>query len=127
MMKLHRLTKAAAFSAMLATGLTYLAFSASANLSGLWRVTWAQDAKNTNELELLQTGTRITGNYVNDSKENCGVTGAIDEVGSKLALQVACKNWGIRMDGVVSADRNTVTGNYTAYLNDKGTFSMVRH
>lgn len=96
------------------------------SITGKWRVTWAQDTKNVNDLELMQTELSIAGIYVNDSKENCKVTGTIDQAGTKLALQVACKQWGIRMEGTVSADRTTVSGNYAAYLDDKGTFVMKR-
>ncbi len=107
--------------------LASLAASASAtNLTGKWRVTWVQDANNLNDLELTQTESSIAGIYVNDSKETCKITGTVDEAGLQLALQVACKKWGIRMEGTVSADRTTVSGNYAAYLDEKGTFVMKR-
>ncbi|MEQ1752559.1 MAG: hypothetical protein ABL973_00335 [Micropepsaceae bacterium] len=123
-MPINRALKIAAHAALLFAALT--ASASATDLTGKWRVTWAQNVNNTNNLDLTQSENRITGTYVNDAKENCRITGTIDEAGTQLALQVACKTWGIRMEGTVSVDRTTVSGNYAAYLDDKGTFVMKR-
>src|SRR5260370_517561 len=57
-------------------------------LSGSWTVTWANDAKNQNEMSLTYKDDdgSFSGAYINDSKESCPVSGSFARPTSHLTL-----------------------------------------
>jgi hypothetical protein len=95
-----------------------------ADLSGQWTVTW--DNNSQNAMSVALTGDRFSGNYINDAKESCPVTGNLDTESSRLALQIVCPSWDIRMQGRASSDGKVIEGNYQAYIDATGTFTMSK-
>ncbi|HEX5057437.1 MAG TPA: hypothetical protein VFX02_13200 [Gammaproteobacteria bacterium] len=96
------------------------------NYSGSWTFTWDNDSANTNAAVLNQDGDAITGNYVNDSKENCPITGQLDSSGAKMALTITCPKWEIKSDGSI-VNPTLVEGKYLAYGDSSGDFKMAKN
>jgi hypothetical protein len=95
-----------------------------ADLSGQWTVTW--DNNSQNAMSVALTGGRFSGNYINDSKESCSVTGNFDAENSRLALQIVCPNWDIRMQGQASSNGKAIEGSYQAYIDTTGKFTISK-
>jgi hypothetical protein len=119
------------FARLMAVVALFLVVSASApvrayDLSGQWTVTWAGDASNTNPMVLKLQDTRFKGTYGSDNGDTCSVTGVLRPEDQRLAIQIVCPDWDIRMEGGVSADGNVITGAYQAYVDSSGMFSMAK-
>jgi hypothetical protein len=91
-------------------------------LSGSWTITWDNNSKNPMSLKL--TNERFSGTYTNDSKESCPVSGNLDSTSKRLALQVACPQWDMRMEGQVVPDM--IKGTYRAGVSGTGKFTMAK-
>jgi hypothetical protein len=75
-------------------------------------------------MSLALTGGRFSGNYINDDDSSCSVSGNFDPTGRRIALQIVCPNWDIRMEGSASSDGSAVEGTYRAYIDTTGNFVM---
>jgi hypothetical protein len=100
--------------------------ASAADLARRWIVRWGNDPKNENTLSLTLHDARLSGTYINDSKENCAVTGNIKKQTSKFALTIVCPRWDIRMEGSQSDNGKTAGGSYQAYIDSHGDFTMRR-
>jgi hypothetical protein len=97
----------------------------SRDLAGSWVIRWDNDPGNQNRLN-LSGDARLTGIYINDDKSQCPVRGNLEPQTRAIALQIECPKWGIRLQGVVTADATQVSGSYQAYTDATGTFTMNR-
>jgi hypothetical protein len=93
-------------------------------LAGRWVVTWNNNSKN--PVTLTLTSGRFKGIYENDGKEACSLTGNFQPSNRRLAFQIVCPRWDIRMQGVASRDARTISGSYQAYVDATGTFTMTK-
>ncbi|MBI3408085.1 MAG: hypothetical protein HY040_06975 [Planctomycetes bacterium] len=94
-------------------------------LSGAWKITWAEDADNVNLITLMVKKEKIEGTYVNDAKEACNVTGQFDSEKKTVVFTIVSPNWEIKCDGTVT-NVNLIKGTYLAYGTETGTFEMAR-
>jgi len=112
----------------LACGLLFLAMTAgqtgAAELAGRWLIRWDDNPKNENALSLSARNDRLTGTYINDSKNSCTVTGNINVRTQEFALTIVCPAWDIRMHGSGAGDGRSAAGSYQAYVNSRGKFTM---
>lgn len=99
--------------------------AAQPDFTGSWIFTWDNDDKNTNPVTLKYEAGTITGTYVNDSKENCPVTGRLGSATSVI-LVIMCPGWDIKSEGSMTSS-NMVTGKYLAYGDSTGEFRMSRN
>ncbi len=97
------------------------------DLTGSWTIFWVHDdPTNRNPIELVQSGDRIEGTYLNDARESCKVTGAIDREkrfviftirGERLDFAIECTG--------IPASAKVIEGRW--YRGDiTGTFRMSR-
>lgn len=99
--------------------------AASDVLAGSWIVTWDNNPENKNSLSLQNKDGRLSGTYINDSKQSCPVTGKIGAASDRnLVLKVVCPAWNIDMQG--ASDDQKGSGTYRAYGKVSGVFTMVR-
>jgi len=96
-----------------------------ADLAGRWIVTWLDNGTK-NPMSLTLKDGRFSGTYVNDTKDDCSVSGNLRESDRRVAFQVVCPKWDMRMQGVVSADYRTIDGTYQAYIDSGAKFTMTR-
>jgi hypothetical protein len=94
------------------------------DLAGRWTVTWSNNSRNA--LSLTNKSGRFSGTYENDSKDSCSLTGNFLASNQRLAFQIVCPKWDIRMQGVASKDGKTISGSYQAYVDGVGKFTMTR-
>ena len=95
------------------------------DFSGTWTVRWlSNDSRN--PMKLAQKVTYFTGVYINDAKDNCSVSGALDTTNQLIKLQVKCPKWDIQMEGFPTLDGKTIVGEYLAYGKAAGGFIMTR-
>ncbi len=98
---------------------------ASIDFSGRWTVRWlSNDTRN--PMQLTQNAMKFTGQYVNDSKDNCSVSGDLDPAGHLIKFQVTCPKWEIQMEGFSTLDGKTIVGEYLAYGRAVGGFIMSK-
>jgi hypothetical protein len=95
-----------------------------ADLSGSWTVEWLSN-NSKNPMSLTLTGKRFSGSYTNDAKDSCSVSGNFDTTSNRLALQIVCPDWDIRMEGSASADGKVIEGTYRAYIDANRQFHDV--
>jgi hypothetical protein len=93
-------------------------------LSGAWNVTWPNAT--TNAIALVSSNSGLSGTYTGDNKETCPLTGDFREVDRTVNINVKCVQWSVLMQGKIAPDTGSITGNYVAYGNTKGTFMMKR-
>jgi hypothetical protein len=105
--------------------LNFAGVAAASDLAGQWIVRWQNNPKNENALSLAISQGKLSGTYTNDSKDTCKVTGNIRGQTRELALTIVCPKWDIRMQGIASADWNSASGNYQAYVDNKGIFEII--
>jgi hypothetical protein len=96
-----------------------------ADLSGQWTVTWLSN-NSQNAMSMTLTGDRFSGSYINDTKDSCSVSGNFDTESNRLALQIVCPKWDIRMEGSASSDGKVIEGSYQAYIEEAGKFTMSK-
>jgi hypothetical protein len=95
------------------------------SLSGNWTVRWlSNDSRN--PMTLNQNTINFTGQYVNDSKDNCDVSGDLDPTSHLIKLQVKCPKWDIQMEGFPTLDGKIIVGEYLAYGRAVGGFIMSK-
>jgi hypothetical protein len=95
------------------------------DFTGTWSVRWlSNDSRN--PMSVVQRGTELTGNYRDDAGDQCTVFGNFAPQPRRVALQISCPKWAIKMDGFASVDGKIVAGHYTAYGNSVGGFLMSR-
>jgi hypothetical protein len=111
---------------VLAAASAALAQGGADNLAGNWTVTWDNNPKNKNTMSFTNQGGRFSGTYQNDNKDSCSITGNFQASGQKVAFQIVCPNWDIRMQGIVATNSNTIGGTYQAYIDLSGKFSMAK-
>ena len=86
------------------------------HLNGKWNIEWLKPngtsyiPPSTNPITLAVTNNIVSGVYVNDEKEICGVTGITS--GAAIAFTVQCPSWKIDFAGTVTNDL-TFGGTYT--------------
>lgn len=115
-----------AVAVMVAVSVTaVMAEQATVDLSGKWTVVWLDNGSR-NQMTLTQSADRLSGQYTNDSKEICSVSGTLSMERRNLTLQITCPKWDIKMDGQYSADGKIVVGSFLAYGNSTGGFQMSR-
>src|SRR5689334_12835946 len=95
------------------------------DLTGSWTFTWDNDSANTNSVTLKHAAGTITGNYTNDSKENCPVVGRLTSTTAVL-LVVMCPGWDIKSEGSIDSP-SAVSGKYFAYGDSTGTFKLSKN
>lgn len=110
-----------------AVGVVSPAIAGADELAGPWIVRWENSPKNENTISLVVAAGRLSGTYTNDDKMTCAVTGNVDEGTREMALSIICLKWDIRMQGRASTSWNRVSGDYQAYVNTKGIFSMRKN
>jgi hypothetical protein len=101
-----------------------LAQGSADNLAGRWTVTWPDNSKNT--MSLTNKNERFSGTYENDDKDSCSITGNFQTSNRKLAFQIVCPKWDIRMQGIASQNGKMISGTYQAYIDAAGKFTMVK-
>jgi hypothetical protein len=94
------------------------------DLAGRWTVTWSNTSKNA--MSLANKSGRFSGAYENDDKDSCPVTGNFLASNQRLALQIVCPKWDIRLQGTASKDSKTIRGSYQAYVDGVGKFVMTK-
>lgn len=95
------------------------------DFSGKWSVRWlSNDSRN--PLMLTQNAINFTGNYINDAKDNCLVSGELELVSQLIKFQVKCPQWNIQMEGFPTLDGKTIVGEYLAYGKAVGGFIMSK-
>ncbi len=77
-------------------------------------------------MQLTQNAIRFTGQYVNDSKDNCTVSGDLDPASQLIKFQIKCPKWEIQMEGFPSLDGKIIVGEYLAYGRAVGGFIMSK-
>lgn len=77
-------------------------------------------------MSLTNKGGRFFGTYENDAKDSCSVTGNLQAETRRVAFQIVCPKWDIRMQGLAPPNGKTISGNYQAYVDDAGGFKMVK-
>ncbi len=98
--------------------------SSADDLAGSWIVTWDNNSKNA--MSFTNKNGRFSGTYQNDNHDSCSVTGNFQAAGRKVAFQVVCPNWDIRMQGAAAANGRTIAGTYQAYIDVSNKFSMAK-
>jgi hypothetical protein len=94
------------------------------DLAGNWTVTWPNNTKNAISLSFSEE--RFSGTYTNDARQSCTLTGNFSAASGSLSFHVACPSWEMRMEGQASPDGRTIQGDYKAYANATGSFTMAR-
>jgi hypothetical protein len=116
---------AALISLLLPAFADFSAASAGADdLAGRWSVIWSNTSKNA--MTLANKNGRFTGNYENDDKDSCSVTGNFLASNQHVAIQIVCPKWDIRMQGTAAKDSKTIRGSYQAYVDGVGKFVMTK-
>jgi hypothetical protein len=91
--------------------------SVQTSISGMWTIEWLKldgtsySPRNTNPLTLTTTPNGfVTGEYVSDNKELCGVNGVVS--GVAVAFTVQCRSWKGAFAGTLSNSNMTIDGTY---------------
>jgi hypothetical protein len=95
------------------------------DLTGSWTFTWDNDSANTNAVTLKHAAGTITGNYTNDSKENCPVVGRLTS-DTAVLLVVMCPGWDIKSEGSIDSP-SAINGKYFAYGDSSGAFKLLKN
>jgi hypothetical protein len=112
-------------ASIIVTGALCSSVQAVTDFSGRWQVRWlSNDSRN--PMTLNQTSGKFTGTYINDAKDQCSVSGEFAAVTRQVTLRIACPKWGIEMEGYASLDGKLIVGNYLAYGNAAGGFTMTK-
>jgi hypothetical protein len=113
------------FLGIMSTAMAESPAAAPVDLTGSWTFTWDSDSANTNAVTLKHAAGTITGNYTNDSRENCPVVGRMTSAADVL-LVVMCPGWDIKSEGSIDSP-SAVSGKYFAYGDSTGTFKLSKN